>query len=138
MRRKMKDFPGQRLFPGSRSSRLSVCSRFAAKEDEVSPLLLLAADLICVAPTLLPVPREQHHLIPGSVRQKGQGTGRDPGRAASCILLFMGSKRAAEDTETWWCREHPGPESSTFTPRLQSSPSAQSGGYNASILPQLT
>lgn len=104
VRRKMKDFPGQRLFPGSRSSRLNVCSRFAAKEDEVSLLLLLAADLIRAAPTLLPVPREQHHLIPGSVCRKGQGTGRDSGRAASWILLFMGSKRAAEDIETRWSR----------------------------------
>lgn len=62
--RKAKDFPGQRLFPGSCSSCPKGCSRFTAKEDEVS-LLLLAGDLIlcCSHPPCLrlPPPQEQHH-----------------------------------------------------------------------------
>lgn len=102
----MKDFPGQGLFPGSRSSRLKVCSRFAAQEDEVSPLLL-AGDLICCAHTLPASGRRAwgSSISSTSSREgsaaacrKGQGAGRDPGWAASWLLASMGSEGAAEDT----------------------------------------
>lgn len=140
----MKDFPGQRLFPGSRSSRLKVCSRFAAKEDEVSPLLL-AGDLICCCshPACLRPPglgeQHQQHFIPGrlcSGLPERSGCWKGP-RVGSILASGSDGKRGSSrgHRKSWQRgkrRAFAGQGAPPFTPRLRSSPR---GGYNASILP---
>lgn len=147
----MKDFPGQRLFPGSRSSRLKVCSRFTVKEDEVS-LLLLAGDLICCcshpACLRLPVLGEQHHqhFIPGrlfSGLPERSGCWKGP-RVGSILVSVIYGKRGSSRGH---CKTWQQGKMRAFTGQGASRPrepaplshlgskAPHRGGYNASILP---